>query len=193
MRKALVIVDMSNDFVHNDGNLTAGEPAQKITPYIVELAKEFIKNDDIVVIAMDAHQENDDHFKLWPEHNVVGTWGQKLYGDLATWYDENIGLDNLIYTPKENYNAFFNTNLAEDLKGAVVEEVHVVGVCTDICDFATIAGADANGFKTVLHKRGVATFTQNLPPVANMLKDGFTPADVFVELMKLSFHTKVVE
>lgn len=193
MKKALIIVDMSNDFVADNGSLTAGKPAQDIVPYIIEKANEFLANGDTVVIAMDTHKENDDHFKLWPVHNVISTWGHELYGDLMTWFKQNQFHPNLSVCPKENYNAFFGTNLAEKLKGRMIDEVHVTGVCTDICDFATIAGADAHGFKTAVHKRGIATFTQNVPPIAAMMKEGFTPADVFIELMKLSFHTQVIE
>ncbi|CAM5193241.1 hypothetical protein UACE39S_04369 [Ureibacillus acetophenoni] len=39
-KEALIIVDMSNDFVAEDGSLTAGKPAQEIVPYIVDLAKD---------------------------------------------------------------------------------------------------------------------------------------------------------
>ncbi len=158
-KEALIIVDMSNDFVADEGTLTAGKPAQEIVPYIVDLAKDFINRDQVVVVAMDAHQENDPHFELWPSHNVVGTKGQELYGDLMTWYKENEANPNVIMQPKENYNAFFKTGLAEKLREKGVEKVHVAGVCTDICNYLTIAGADAEGFKTAIHKRGSATFT----------------------------------
>jgi nicotinamidase-related amidase len=192
MKKALLIVDMSNDFVHDNGGLTVGKPGQDVVPYIVELADEFLKNGDVVVVAMDAHEEQDDHFSRWPQHNIVGTWGQELYGELKTWADANV--EKFLYTPKGNYNAFFETGLAQKLRDEhQVEEVHVVGVCSDICDFATIAGADAHGFKTVIHKRGIATFTHNLPAFQSMLKEGYTPQDVFIEMMKVSFHTEVVE
>src|SRR5699024_5630246 len=69
-REALLIVDMSNDFVHDDGGLTAGKPAQEIVPEIVRKADQFLENDDIVAVCMDAHEENDPHFELWPRHNV---------------------------------------------------------------------------------------------------------------------------
>ncbi|GGG14601.1 isochorismatase family cysteine hydrolase [Paenibacillus abyssi] len=193
MNKALIIVDMSNDFVHEDGGLTAGKPAQELVPYIIDLADSFLANDDVVAVAMDAHQENDDHFKLWPVHNVIGTWGQQLYGGLKEWYVANEHKDNVLYIPKINYNAFFKTDLAEELMARGIQEVHVVGVVTEICDFATIAGADAHGFRTVLHKRGVATFTHNVPALAGMLKDGYVPADLLIELMRMSFHTAVIE
>lgn len=179
MREALLIVDMSYDFVADDGSLTAGKPAQEIVPYIVETAKQFLEKDQIVVIAMDAHQENDPHFELWPPHNVVGTKGQQLYGELNTWYEANKEHPNVIMQPKENYNAFFNTGLADKLRSLNVEKVHVCGVCTDICDFLTVAGADAEGFKTAVHKRGVATFTDK--------------GELFIEHMKTCFFTEVVE
>ena len=34
VREALLIVDMSNDFVADNGTLTVGKPAQEIVPYI---------------------------------------------------------------------------------------------------------------------------------------------------------------
>ncbi len=178
-KEALIIVDMSNDFVADDGSLTAGKPAQEIVPYIIETANEFLNRDQVVVIAMDAHQENDPHFELWPAHNVVGTFGQQLYGDLMIWYQEHEANPNVMMQPKTNYNAFFNTNLAEKLRAFDVEKVHVVGVCTDICDFLTVAGAVAEGFKTAIHKRGAATFT-NL-------------GETFINHMKTCFFTEIVE
>lgn len=178
-KEALVIVDMSNDFVADNGSLTAGKPAQEIVPYIVETAKQFLADGNIVVVTMDAHQPNDEHFELWPAHNVIGTDGQKLYGDLHNFFSDNIDNDDLLYSPKTNYNAFFNTNLADWLRECDVEKVHVVGVCTDICDFLTVAGADAEGFKTAIHKRGVATFTEQ--------------GEAFINHMKLCFHTEIIE
>ncbi|MNJ90329.1 nicotinamidase/pyrazinamidase [compost metagenome] len=177
--KALIIVDMSNDFVADNGSLTAGKPAQDIVPYIIKTANEFLATGNTVVIAMDSHKENDKHFELWPPHNVIGTWGQQPYGELLTWYKINQFHHNISICPKENYNAFFRTGLAEKLKGRMIDEVHVVGVCTDICDFLTIAGADAEGFKTFAHKNGMATFTNN--------------TEVMLEHMKLCFHTTIVE
>lgn len=185
-KEALVIVDMSNDFVADNGTLTAGKPAQEIVPYIVELANKFIHEGNHVVMSMDAHIENDPHFELWPAHNVVGTEGQKPYGDLGKFVDEVSGfIDNVAgssnyhYVPKTNYNAFFGTDLAEKLKALEVEKVHLVGVCTDICIFLTASGADAEGFKTAVHKRGVATFTDQ--------------GETFINHMKTCFHSEIIE
>ena len=178
-KEVLLIVDMSNDFVADHGTLTVGKPAQEIVPYIKDVATRFLEEGNIVVISMDAHQPNDPHFELWPAHNVVGTEGQQLYGDLNEWYQENKGHENVIYSPKTNYNAFFQTGLAENFRNLRIEKVHTVGVTTDICDFLTVAGADAEGFKTAIHKRGVATFTDLGGTIINH--------------MKRCFHTEVIE
>lgn len=179
MKEALLIVDMSHDFVAEDGSLTAGEPARKIVPYIAQLAEEFLKEGKPVIVSMDAHEPENPHFELWPVHNVVGTAGQELYGELKTWYDNNKKNKLVSYLPKANYNAFFETGLAEKLRSLGIEKVHVTGVCTDICDFLTIAGADAEGFKTVIHKRGAATFTDL--------------GDTIIEHMVRCFQTEVVD
>src|SRR3954454_10370790 len=99
-KEALLIVDMSNDFVADNGTLTAGKPAQEIVPYIKDLATKFLADGNVVVVAMDAHQPNDPHFQLWMPHNIMGTEGQELYGELQEWYQKNLKNLNLIYTPK---------------------------------------------------------------------------------------------
>lgn len=178
-KEALIIVDMSHDFVADDGSLTVGEAGQAIVPYIKELAEDFIGLDNNVVVAMDAHQPDDAHFELWPPHNVVDTPGQQLYGELKEWYDKRKDHEKVHYVPKGNYNSFFQTGLADKLRELGVDIVHVVGVTTDICVFQTIGGADAEGFKTVTHRRGVATFTDL--------------GDVMLEHMTRCFHTKVID
>lgn len=178
-KEALVIVDMSHDFVADEGTLTVGKPGQDIVPYIKSLAEDFISANNNVVVAMDAHDPNDSHFDLWPAHNVVNTPGQELYGELDEWFKENKDHENVHYFPKGNYNSFFETGLADTLHKLDVETVHVVGVTTDICVFQTIGGADAEGFKTVTHRRGVATFTDL--------------GETMLEHMTRCFHTEIVD
>jgi len=177
-QEALLIVDMSNDFVDDQGGLSVRKPAQVITSYIVEQANRFLQNGGVVAVCMDAHQPDDPHFTRWPVHNVVETWGSKLYGELQDWFEQHQHKPNVLYIPKENYNAFFHTDLEEQLRSRDIQKVHVVGVCTDICDFLTIAGADACGFETVIHRKGVATFTDQ--------------QELFLAHMKTCFHTEIV-
>lgn len=177
-KEALLIVDMSNDFVADNGTLTVGKPGQKLVPYIQDLATKFLADGNVVVVSMDAHQPNDPHFELWPPHNIVGTEGQQLYGNLYDWFQDNKDNEHLIYSPKTNYNAFFKTDLAETFRNIGVETVHTVGVTTDICDFLTVSGGDAEGFKTAIHKQGVATFTDL--------------GETMMNHMQRCFHTEII-
>jgi nicotinamidase-related amidase len=177
-KEALLIIDMSNDFVADNGNLTVGKKAQDIVPAILEFANECLAKDQVVAICMDAHEENDAHFELWPSHNVKGTWGQQLFGDLQSWYEEHQDHPNVIYIAKPEYDAFFRTDLDEVLKKRGVTKVHLAGVCTDICNFLTAYGAYARGYETVAHRNKMATFTEQ--------------HDTFIEHMKTIFKTTII-
>ncbi|RSK27721.1 cysteine hydrolase [Bacillus sp. HMF5848] len=177
-KEALLIIDMSHDFVADDGGLTVGKSAQEIVPNIIHLANDFLERGQVVVVCMDAHQPDDAHFELWPPHNVIDTPGQKLYGDLQNWYETHQDNPNVLYIPKPEYDAFFGTDLDEKLKEVNVKKVHLTGVCTDICNFLTAYGAYARGYKTVAHKDSMATFTGQ--------------HDTFIEHMKTVFKTEIV-
>jgi len=169
-KKALIVVDMVNDFV--DGALPVGEPAKKIVPFIMEKIKEFHKNGDIVVFACDSHKDGIDG--NWPKHCDPDTDGAKLYGEIGEWYVANSG--DMWIEEKETYDSFHNTGLTQWLRASDVEEVYVVGVCTDICIYSTVAGAYFNGFKVNVFKDGCATlevFKDREPQVYQMMKDYF--------------------
>ena len=176
--EALIIVDMSNDFVHDNGGLTAGKPAQEIVDGMLEVIMDYHKKGCPVVFAMDAHEENDEHFKLWPSHNVKGTWGQKLFGKLDEWHEEHKDEENVIWIDKPEYDAFYKTELAEILKASGVDEVLIGGVCTDICVFNTVYGAYKEGFKTKVDPKLCATFTDN--------------GEIFINQMNAIYKTEIV-
>ncbi|MET1249863.1 isochorismatase family cysteine hydrolase [Sporolactobacillus sp. STCC-11] len=176
--EALLVIDMSNDFVDDRGGLTAGKPAQQIVPYIKDLADHFFKEGKPVFFCMDAHEPNDAHFKLWPPHNIKGTWGAKLYGLLDEWYTAHAQESNVIFVPKPEYDAFIRTDLDGMLKERHIDTVHLTGVCTDICDFLTAYGAYSRGYKTIAHRRGMATFTEQ--------------HELFLSHMNAIFKTKII-
>ncbi|GGE37990.1 isochorismatase [Pullulanibacillus camelliae] len=177
-KEALLIIDMSNDFVADQGSLSAGKAAQTIVPYIMATAKRFLEKKHPVIFCMDAHDEKDSHFELWPPHNIKGTWGQAIYGELGSWYEAHKTDENVIYLPKPEYDAFFQTDLEDILKQMAVDCVHLTGVCTDICDFLTAYGAYSRGYKTVVHRQGTATFTEQ--------------HELFLNHMKAIFKTVIV-
>ena len=54
---------------------------------------------------------------------------------------------------KTRYSAFAGTDLEMKLRERGIEEVHLVGVCTDICVLHTAVDAYNKGFKIVVLKR----------------------------------------
>lgn len=163
MKRALLNVDYTNDFVAEKGALTCGTPGQKLHDYIVELTKLFHENGDYVAFLIDLHYENDElhpENKLFPPHNIEGTPGRDLYGELENLYQEIKESSNVEYFDKTRYSAFTGTNLELQLREREIEELHIVGVCTDICVLHTAVDAYNKGFKIVVHEKGVASFNQ---------------------------------
>jgi nicotinamidase-related amidase len=162
--KALVNIDYTNDFVAADGALTCGEPGAKIEGKIVELTKKFIINGDYVVFAIDVHDSGDEYHpetKLFPPHNLRTTTGRDLFGALSGIYEENKQRENVAYIDKTRYSAFAGTDLEIKLRERGITEVHLVGVCTDICVLHTAVDAYNKGFKIVVYKEAVASFNRN--------------------------------
>lgn len=162
-KKALINIDYTYDFVADNGNLTCGEAGQLIENEIVRLTEAFIQNKDYVVFAIDAHDELDTHHPesaLFPAHNIKGTSGRELYGNLANVYEANQANENVYYFDKTRYSAFAGTDLEIKLRERGIEELHLVGVCTDICVLHTAVDAYNKGFQIVVHKDAVASFNE---------------------------------
>lgn len=162
-KRALLNVDYTYDFVAPDGKLTCGEPGQVIEDKIVSITEEFIEAGDYVVFAIDKHEADDElhpETALFPPHNITGTSGRDLYGKLAGVYAQNKDKANVYYYDKTRYSAFAGTDLEIKLRERGIEEVHIIGVCTDICVLHTAVDAYNKGFNVVVHKDAVASFNQ---------------------------------
>ncbi|MBS4210368.1 cysteine hydrolase family protein [Bacillus sp. FJAT-50079] len=160
-KRALLNVDYTYDFVADDGKLTCGKPGQEIEEAIVNLTKEFLATGEFVVLAIDKHLENDvlhPEMKLFPPHNIEGTSGRDLFGSLATLYRQYENDSNMYYMDKTRYSAFAGTNLDMKLRERGIEEVHICGVCTDICVLHTAIDAYNKGYAIVIHADAVASF-----------------------------------
>lgn len=157
--KALIIIDYTVDFVV--GKLPCGEPGVAIEARICEITEQFLAQQEFVVMAVDLHDEQDPFHpetKLFPPHNIRGTAGRDLYGRLKTVHEHN---KNTIYwIDKTRYSAFCGTELELNLRARGIHELHLVGVCTDICVLHTAVDAYNKGFDIVVHEDAVASFNQ---------------------------------
>ncbi|WP_100011716.1 cysteine hydrolase family protein [Lentibacillus sediminis] len=161
MKKALLNIDYTNDFVAKDGALTCGEPGQKIEQEMVRITEDFIKNGDYVVFAIDYHQKDDAYHpetKLYPPHNIEGETGRELYGELQSVYERNKDKQHVYWLDKTRYSPFVGTDLEIKLRERGITEVHLVGCATDICVLHAAVSAYNLGFDVVVHQHAVASF-----------------------------------
>ncbi|WP_018663918.1 cysteine hydrolase family protein [Heyndrickxia acidiproducens] len=160
-KKALINIDYTNDFVAADGRLTCGEPGRLIEENIVALTKSFLEDGEYVVFAIDCHHENDPYHpetSLFPPHNIEGTSGRALYGKLQALFEKYRGSDKVHAIDKTRYSAFCGTDLELRLRERGISELHLCGVCTDICVLHTAVDAYNKGFRLVIHENAVASF-----------------------------------
>ncbi|PIT06785.1 isochorismatase [Snodgrassella alvi] len=159
--KALISIDYTNDFIAENGALTTGIAGQSIEEEMVNVARTFIEQGDFVVFAIDAHQANDQYHpenKLFPPHNIIGTKGQDLYGALKNLYTINQSNSQIYWLNKRHYSAFSGTDLDLRLRERNITEIHLTGVCTDICILHTAVDAYNLNYKIVIHQQAVASF-----------------------------------
>lgn len=128
MSKYLVVVDMQNDFI--DGALGTKE-AQAILPKVIEKVKAF---KGPVMFTRDTHEENyletQEGKNLPVEHCIRGTKGWELQEELN---DYAVKSHSMIFDKP----TFGSTGLAGCVSGiaryAPLDEIELVGLCTDIC------------------------------------------------------------
>lgn len=131
--KVLVVVDMQNDFI--DGALGTPE-AVRIVPGVVEKIRNW---DGVVYATQDTHFTNyleTQEGRILPvEHCIQGTHGWHIEASVRKALTEGAARnDSTLYVTK---TTFGSRDLAETLaqrnKTETIEEIHLVGLCTDIC------------------------------------------------------------
>lgn len=161
MNKALINIDYTYDFVADDGKLTAGKAAQEIEAAVHRVTQNFYEAGEFVCFAIDTHHEGDRYHPetaLFPPHNIEGSSGSRLFGTLADYYQKIKESENIYYMPKTRYSAFAGTDLDIKLRERKITELHLIGVCSDICVLHTAIDAYNRGYAIVIHQDAVATF-----------------------------------
>jgi nicotinamidase-related amidase len=124
MKKVLLVIDMQNDFI--DGALGTPE-AEAIVPAVKEKMRAYPP--EAIYATMDTHGPDylstQEGRKLPVVHCVRGTAGWQLSPEIAAMLDAGS-----IYEKP----AFGSLGLAKELaQMADLEEIEIVGLCTDIC------------------------------------------------------------
>ena len=172
MKKALLVIDVQNDFCPAGALEVAG--GNEIIPYINEEMAKY----ECVVLTQDWHPKGHSSFAtshegknplesikmpygdqvLWPDHCIQGSKGAEFHPDL------NIEQANAIIRKGSNpfidsYSAFFendrktSTGLDGYLKSLEIEKISLVGLATDFCVNYSAQDAANLGYKvSVLEK-----------------------------------------
>jgi nicotinamidase/pyrazinamidase len=154
-RRALIIVDVQNDFCEGGSLAVNGGAAvaKGVADYLgVQSAA------GVIVATLDAHVDPGEHFSdspdyvgTWPVHCVVGTNGGQPHpnlmpalGQVEMWFAK--GAHEAAYSGFEGRSTTSGESLDEYLKRRRVTAVDIVGIATDYCVAATVRGALACGY-----------------------------------------------
>lgn len=164
--RALIIVDVQNDFCEGGSLAVAGGAA------VARGISDLLSGEhgyEHIVATKDFHIDPGEHFSdtpdyrvSWPRHCVAGTPGADFHPDLDTAAVEAVfhkGRYEAAYSGFEGADES-DTSLADWLHRHGVDEVDVVGIATDYCVRATAADAVTAGFAT----RVLADLTAGVAP-----------------------------
>ncbi|MEV0370731.1 isochorismatase family protein [Streptomyces sp. NPDC050636] len=160
MHRALIVVDVQNDFCEGGSLAVAGgaSVAAGITDLVGQAAGSGYR---YVVATRDHHIDPGGHFserpdfvRSWPRHCVAGTEGVGFHPNFAPAVTS--GAIDAVFDKgqySDGYSGFEGTNengvpLAEWLRAHEVTDVDVVGIATDHCVRATALSAVGEGFRT---------------------------------------------
>lgn len=162
-KEAILVIDYTNDFVHEKGALNCGVPGRKIEHNILQWVDNMFLDGHMVILPTDFHKPSDQFHpenKLFPEHNLDNTWGRELYNDLNHWFINNKNSNQVYFMDKTRYSAFVGTNLDLYLRSRGITSITITGVCTDICVLHTAIDAYNLNYKLKIVKNAVASFNE---------------------------------
>jgi nicotinamidase-related amidase len=153
--KAVIIIDMLNDFVTGD---LKSERGMRIVPKLKKLVETSRKKGVSVIYSNDAHLPEDPEVVYkWGKHAIKGTKGAEVIPELKPTKKDYV-------VEKRTYSGFYETGLDPLLrslyKGEGVKTVILGGLHTNICVRHTAADAFFRGYKIIIVKDGVEAFTQ---------------------------------
>ncbi|MBE1531053.1 isochorismatase family protein [Actinomadura algeriensis] len=156
-KKALIIVDVQNDFCEGGSLAVAGgaDVATAISGHATAKRPEYAH----IVATRDFHLDPGGHFSAepdftdtWPPHCVIGTPGADFHPNLALADIEAVfskGRETAAYSGFEGATDD-DVPLADWLTAHGVDTVDIVGIATDHCVRATAVDAARGGLRTTV-------------------------------------------
>ena len=152
-KTVVIVVDMQNDFVRDDGSLTV--PAAKETiKNIKQLLDKARENNIKVFYTQDTHFEGDKEWEIWPMHCKKGTDGWKIIDELEP------GDQDMVFE-KNRYDGFYETSLEHYLSHVwQITNLLIVGTVSNICVLHTAASAGLRWYNIIVPANGISALTE---------------------------------
>ena len=151
-KRALLIIDMLNDFVLPGSPLEVPQ-ARRIIPNIKRELNNARREGIPVIYLCDRHQADDPEFQVCPPHAVKETEGAEVVSELKPQPGDYI-------IAKTTYSAFFETELDSLLRRLGVDELILTGVLTNICVLYTGADAYMRGYRVSVSEEQAAALDE---------------------------------
>jgi nicotinamidase-related amidase len=144
MQRALLIIDMLNDFVRPGAPLEVPQN-REILPALQQRLLNARRDKTPIIFISDGHSVDDPEFSRmgWPPHAIQGTEGATVINELAP-------LANETQIIKKTYSGFNNTPLEEILRNLRIEELVLTGCVSNICILYTAADAVMKGYNVIV-------------------------------------------
>lgn len=143
MKKALIVIDMQNDFVFD---ALGSADAQEILPNVIKRVEKARADGEQVIFTRDTHDSDysttQEGRKLPISHCVKGTHGWAICDGLYQ-------LGDVVFDKP----VFGSTELAKYLQQQSFDSVEFIGVCTDICVVSNVLLAKAVCLQTEIFVR----------------------------------------
>jgi nicotinamidase/pyrazinamidase len=162
MSKALLIVDVQNDFC--PGGALAVAAGDRVVAPLNHVATRFAERGRPVYASRDWHPPDTQHFKEfggpWPVHCLAQSPGAAFHPGLT------LPRDAIVITKGQDrrdhgYSAFEGTTgdggtLADDLRGRGVDHLYVGGLATDYCVRQSVLDALKHGLRVTVLRDAIA-------------------------------------
>jgi nicotinamidase/pyrazinamidase len=191
MKKALIIVDIQNDFCNN-GSLEVPD-ADSIIQSVNQLMES--NEYDKIIASLDWHPKDHKSFAsnnnkkfgdiiilegiqqfMWSDHCIQYTKGAELHKDLNS-NKIDFKVTKGLNVNVDSYSAFFDNNktsatgLNEFLKLHKITEVDIVGLALDYCVKATALDAVNLGYKTNIILKATKSVSQDSNVIGEVITE----------------------
>lgn len=174
MKKALILVDIQNDFIPGGALAVAGGDE------VIMVANAAMRHFDHIIATQDWHPTDHKSFAsqheekkpgefielngqlqiLWPDHCVMNTWGAKFAPGLDTGSITKV-IQKGMNKEVDSYSGFFDnaqnhpTGLMDYLRSQEITDLYIMGLATDYCVKYTALDARKLRFSTNLIIEGI--------------------------------------